>query len=601
MLIVMAISLVASVVILISTYFIQQQKADMSRLADERAVAIRRSLQDKGVSLARSLAVASERAIVVLDYSFLDEVVTTTVEADPEVIYGIIMNAERRALVHTDGRALDRILDDPASQDAARQRAPMTRELSLDGRPILEAVAPIAVGGAHWGTIRFGLSLDRVNREVAEGERQVASQIIESVIATLLAAALLLVLGSVIGTFVAARIARPLRGLATAVESLERGDFSADRPWMGVGHWVSPASEFRELGRAFGEMAKAVNERDDALRRTNRDLAGALEAAKEASRLKSEFVANVSHELRTPLNSIVNAPVGLLDDFERVALWRCDSCSTDYRSDLEGVEEPCPECRTPMRRMRPLQFVGDADEHQTGLEQIAHSGRHLLAVVNDLLDFSKLEAGKMSLAVVELSVGELFREVAATMGGLAEREGIDLAFDGGGDLRLVADKLKLSQVLINLIGNAIKYTPRGGLVDVTALQASGAVRISVKDTGIGVQADQIAHIFESFRQVDGGKTRKHGGTGLGLAISKRLVDLHGGRIWAESVHGSGSTFHVEIPFDAESTVGRIGPAPKGEGEALRPLEAPGLEHGAGEERREREPGSGEEHDVEGRR
>jgi signal transduction histidine kinase len=201
-----------------------------------------------------------------------------------------------------------------------------------------------------------------------------------------------------------------------------------------------------------------------------------------------------------------------------------------------------------MIRRRQLLFVGDADEHRGALERIVQSGRHLLSVVNDLLDFSKLEAGKMSIVVTDVVIRDLIAEVSATMSGLAEREGIDLGLPVLDDsVVLRADKLKLSQVLINLIGNAIKYTPRGGLVDVIVSVEEGNMHFAVRDTGVGLPSDQIEEVFESFRQVDGGKTRKHGGTGLGLAISRRLVALHGGRIWAESELGAGSTFHVTIP------------------------------------------------------
>ncbi len=233
----------------------------------------------------------------------------------------------------------------------------------------------------------------------------------------------------------------------------------------------------------------------------------ALEAA---SRLKSEFLANMSHELRTPLNAILGFSELLMDD---------------------GGQ---PE---------------DAEMRATYLERIHASGEHLLALINDILDLSKVEAGRMELHPDNVAPGDVVDQVVNTLQPLADRKNIALAasVDGTGDV--FADVGKLKQILYNLLSNAIKFTPECGRVDVEIRPAAeaGMVEFVVSDTGIGIAPEDQERVFLEFQQVDGGADRRYEGTGLGLALTKRFVELHGGRIWLESTPGQGSRFHVALP------------------------------------------------------
>ncbi len=235
-----------------------------------------------------------------------------------------------------------------------------------------------------------------------------------------------------------------------------------------------------------------------------------------ASRHKSEFLANMSHELRTPLNAII------------------------------GFSEVLAE-----------RMVGDVNEKQTEyLHDILESGRHLLSLINDILDLSKVEAGRLELELSRFHLPTAVDSALTLVRERASRHGIALEVAVGAEVGdVVADERKIRQILLNLLSNAVKFTPEGGCVGVTAASAAGVVTIAVSDTGIGIALEDQEAVFEEFRQVGLASARKHEGTGLGLALAKRFVELHGGRIGVRSQVGHGSTFTFTLPVQAESTTG----------------------------------------------
>ena len=298
----------------------------------------------------------------------------------------------------------------------------------------------------------------------------------------------------------------------------------------------------------------------DAQLKASAELKIALDKAEEASKLKSEFLANISHELRTPLNAIVNLPGGMLGNFEQAPMWHCGACDAQFQSENASDVTPpvdfqpeCPECSQPLQFTVEPTFIGDPEEQIHFLQRIETAGRHLLGVVNDLLDISKLEADRVRIYPEPFPVMDLLREVDQAMRGLAEAKRITLDVPvEPRSLTLDADRIKVSQILINLIGNAIKFTPEKGTIGVSVaedtLNGVNAIRFEVRDTGTGIPQNALKLIFESFRQVDGSHTRRHQGTGLGLAITRQLVDLHGGTIDVESEVGVGSTFRFILPL-----------------------------------------------------
>ncbi len=293
------------------------------------------------------------------------------------------------------------------------------------------------------------------------------------------------------------------------------------------------------------------------LRVTNEELAEALVAAKESARLKGEFLATVSHELRTPLNSIINIPRGLLADFLTPPWAQCASCSAEFHLEPdESVTDAtaCPTCSrvgTLQVRTQP-EYKGVAANTLEHLRMVQRSGNHLLSVVNQILDASKLEAGKETLTLEELPLSAVLDSAYAAVHPIALPRGIALAFPEPRPGFLVKlDAVKVAQILINLLSNAVRFSPDQSPVELEVVDEGASFVAKVRDRGIGIAPEHHRLIFESFRQAEGGSTRKFGGTGLGLAIAQQLVQLHGGSIWLESAPGSGSTFFVRLPKRAE--------------------------------------------------
>jgi signal transduction histidine kinase len=236
----------------------------------------------------------------------------------------------------------------------------------------------------------------------------------------------------------------------------------------------------------------------------------------EASQHKSQFLANMSHELRTPLNAILGYTELILDN-----------------------------------------IYGDTSDKMRGvLQRIESNGRHLLGLINDVLDLSKIEAGQFTLSLADYSIKSVVQSVFSVVESLATAKQLALKTEVPRDLPSAhGDERRLTQVLLNLVGNAIKFTDKGE-VAIGASVSDGSCRLSVRDTGPGIAESDRSKIFEEFQQADSSATKKKGGTGLGLSISKRIVEMHGGRIWVDSIVGQGSTFSFTVPLNVEQQVGQ---------------------------------------------
>ena len=316
-----------------------------------------------------------------------------------------------------------------------------------------------------------------------------------------------IVLALVLGFVAAAWIARPVVELTRAAGRIAQGDFVT--PVVVRARFA--AKELRALAHTFNQMARQlsgayltleekVSQRTSELQAANQELA-------RANKLKSEFLANVSHELRTPLSAIIGFSQILLD----------------------GIDGPVN------------------DEQLQDIAQVNKSGQSLLSLINQILDLSKIEAGKMELSLERVELPALIMAVLDSISPLAQEKGlrIDTRFAPGLPA-IEADASRLKQILINLLSNAVKFTDRGH-IEITAQPSGRMVRVAVKDTGIGISREAQKRIFDEFVQGDGSSTRRHGGTGLGLSIVRKLVEMHGGAITVLSEPGTGSTFTFTVP------------------------------------------------------
>lgn len=266
-----------------------------------------------------------------------------------------------------------------------------------------------------------------------------------------------------------------------------------------------------EFNRMTGELKSLYADLEEKVRKRTFDLEISNRELEKANRLKSEFLANMSHELRTPLNSIIGFSEVLIDG-----------------------------------------LYGEVNEKQEKyLHNIFISGKHLLELINTILDLSKIEAGQMKLVYEEFDVRKVVEDVENVMRQQAESKDISVELDlDEGTGIIIADRLKFKQILYNLLGNAVKFTPKGGKVSLIVKREDNTIFVSVSDSGPGIRANEVDLIFEAFRQSDGSHTRDFQGTGLGLTLSKKFVQLHGGEISVSSEEGKGSTFSFTIPVKA---------------------------------------------------
>jgi signal transduction histidine kinase len=298
-----------------------------------------------------------------------------------------------------------------------------------------------------------------------------------------------LLLALALGLLLSASVVGPLRRTEERLAEMGAGDFS--------GRLDVPNRD--EIGR----LAARVNNTSDELRRVYREL-------ETASRHKSDFLATMSHELRTPLNAII------------------------------GFSEVLHE-----------QMFGELNERQLAyVNDVLEAGRHLLSLINDVLDLAKIEAGRMDLVLSQVAIPDLLRSAVSMNAERASRGRLELNLSTEPEeITIAADERRVRQIVFNLLSNAVKFTPADGRVDVSARLEDGQVEVAVADTGPGITAADLETIFEEFEQTSEGKEAE--GTGLGLPLSRKLVELHGGRLWVESEPGRGSTFRFTLPVRQE--------------------------------------------------
>lgn len=316
------------------------------------------------------------------------------------------------------------------------------------------------------------------------------------------ALALLIVIAATI--FARKTVIETIRHLTSVSEKIAAGDFNQRVH-------VTSGDEIGQLARSFNSMADQLERTMTQLEQRIIETQIAREEAERSNQVKSAFLASMSHELRTPLNSVIN--------FTKFV--------------AKGVMGPVNE------------------RQEEALSKASNSAKHLLQLINDVLDMSKIESGSLNLFVEEdVDVQEIVQTVANTAEGMLEGKSVALQVEVGETLpHIVADKKRILQILLNMVSNACKFTQEGH-VTIKARQQADNILLVVEDTGAGIAPEDQALVFEAFKQTDSG-LRQGGGTGLGMPISRSLAEAHGGRLWFESMPGKGSTFYVSLPVKAE--------------------------------------------------
>jgi signal transduction histidine kinase len=339
-------------------------------------------------------------------------------------------------------------------------------------------------------------------REQMDGLRaSVAAANRKTLILMACSAAALILLALLLGFVISWSFILPVQEAHGFLSQVAKGNFATTIK-------VPNRDEFGALADHMNHMSKELHRLSEGQRRAAQELQDLNEQLQRASKAKSDFLANMSHELRTPMNAILGFVEMVLDEI--------------YGEVPPHLKEPLTDIQT--------------------------NGKHLLRLINDVLDLSKIEAGRMELFLADYSVQDVMESVRASLQSLALEKGLGFVAAAEDDIPLAhGDGKRITQCLMNLVGNALKFTKRGRVAVWVELQGSELL-YHVSDTGIGIPKEELENIFGEFQQVDTAMTREFTGTGLGLNITKKFVEMHGGRIWVESELGKGSTFFFAIPL-----------------------------------------------------
>lgn len=538
--------LVATAASALTYYFVTIHRAAIADTTSRKVAMMRAGLADKASTLARNGAVSSARSAVIMDFSLLQKVIAATVAGDSNILYGLIADSDGRIVAHSNPAQVNKTVK--LDGDAKGANVVVRETHAEDGSDVVEAIAPIKVGEELWGTVRYGMSLAPVRAAIAESEVEQANVLRNAIIFSV-AAVVVLLLVSVIVTALAARpVVRPVARLEDAVQKVLAGQQNTRVE-------VDAPPDIARVAGELNAMLESISNRTKLLRQDRRRVEIALEEATQMSKTKQVFLTRVWQDLLGPLDRIERDHQQIAKNFAAGEVFICSSCKSVFESgDDSALAKPCPRCKGKLQRGTTARLTGDAETAYKSLRDIEACGTELQRLVNDLLEFSPLEADQRTVQLENLDVPRVIEAAKVGMSVLAEGKRLIWPTKPPA-VRLEGDGLRIEQSVTLLVELACQIAPQPSdvrlEVDEVTYHGEAGVQFVVRDDGSGFAKE----FLDALRSGAGPDVRAT----LSMMALRRVADLHHGELSIESEVGRGLTVRLILPLTQPK---QVQPAPK---------------------------------------